>query len=449
MSNDGKDLDKFPKTPALSRIVCKGVGKLIFPNGNIIRGSVLIKILINGRLQVFISLSSKINTDSTFQLECETLTGYKLIGEDLFFSREKTNFNLINYYIYSGFIKKILFRSNNLCYKKCRYVFQLTNFHWNLINTTININNYAIKLRLITPGNLLSQNEIDDVKSSYKSIAISNELTVENVKKSKIKQVDDLISTLVFLMSIANRGYLFPFRKERTSYKDELIFLELEEPAFFDPGWPRQLIHPEHLGFFLESTYNNLQSKNSDYELRIAIDHYLQALTLRSAWSISLGIFTALETINSAFYKKNLDSNKKLHYFWIQDDKKFLENSQLVDGLLQVIKEHYPEISCLQEPEMNSLKSQLRYINRRSYKTRLVYMLKELNVEFTNDMVRAIINIRNKIIHSGVPAFSEDKEFNNKSKKAWVNIQNAACLFERIILSILEYDGKYEPFDYE
>ena len=178
----------------------------------------------------------------------------------------------------------------------------------------------------------------------------------------------------------------------------------------------------------------------------MAVDHYLQALTLRSAWSISLGIFTALETINSAFYNKNLDNRKKSNYFWIADDDKFKNDCELLNDLLKVLADHFSRFSKLQKPEKESLKTQLRWINRRSYKTQLEYMLKALNVGFVKKDVRSIVNIRNKIIHSGIPSFSEDSDFYNKSTNAWVDVQRAANLFEKIVFAILEYDGEYEPF---
>jgi len=441
------DLDIFPNTPAISRINCKGEGRLIQPNGKKFKCHVLIKRLINGRLQVFASLDNQINTSVSYRLECETATDYKLTGDDLKFNQQNLFTDTNEHFIYSGFINRLIYRSNKRCYKQCKCIYQLTNSHWNLISTIINIGGFLIKMRLITPGGIMSQGDINDIKSSYKTNAISNELLVENVKKSQIKDLDELVSTLVFLMSFANRGYLFTCLEKRATSKDDLIFLNLKEPVFLRQGWSRQLIYPKDLGHFLETTYDKLLKKNMDFELRMAIDHYLQALTLRSAWSISLGIFTALESINSAFYHKNLNDQKMANYFWIADDKKFKNECNLLDDLIEVLANHFPRFSKLQKPEKNSLKSQLSWINRRSYKTQLVFMLKVLKVKFDMEDVRTIVKIRNKIIHSGAPSFSEDSDFYNKSADAWEHVQRAANLFEKIVLAILEYEGEYEPFN--
>jgi hypothetical protein len=447
MNNHEEILNCFPNTPALRMIRSDGDGLLISSKARKIKCPIFVKQLVNGRLQVFISTDKELKTSLEYQIQFKIDSGLYFFGKSLHFTQETVHFNELGTHIYSGFIDELTYQNKKRCYAKCQCIFLLTNHHRNFQNFSIKVENWVVKTRLISPSRILKQAEINDMKSSYFLNTISTEISIENVKKGEVKGVEKLIATLSLLMSFANRNFHFIASYERLSRRKKLLYYQLREPTFHKPGWPRQLIPPRCLGGFLEVALDNFQKRNLEFELRMAIDHFLQALTLRSAWSISLGIFTAIETINSAFYNKNSNTNKKSNYYWVPDDKAFEENKDLYVEILNVLTNHFSEFSNLDKSEKDSLRAQLRWINRRSYKTQLMYLLNCLHVKFDKNDIRAVINIRNRIIHSGVPVFSEANEYSKATEKAWNYVQKAAKLFENIVLAILGYEGQYEPFN--
>ena len=421
------------------------VERMIFPNsilqnsrnGNQINCNAMIKWLINGRIQVIITTGERIKTFQSYKLS-SIKNEYELTADILAFSNKIINPLGLNEEKYSGFTSLVSIRKTNkdAGLFSCKYL--LTNSHWNLKSFEITIKDIVFHFRLITASDKMSQKEINNIRDCYKINIISNEIVVENIEKDQIPEVDEIVKNLIFLMSIANRGYVFLSGKFVYNSSGELFSCEYKEPIFHNTSWGRQLIPPENLKEFLLTTYQSIREVD-EYKLHIALDHYIQSLSLRSGWSTALGIFTALETIINAFYSTNKNTIKDTNYYWVVPDKNFRKDKALYEELLDLLQNHFTRFSTLSESERNSLCSTFRGLNRRSYKSQMINFLESNQIKYEKQELQSIIDIRNEIVHQGIP----QEESNDI---AWDTVENAATLFERIVLRILGFDGIFQSF---
>jgi hypothetical protein len=88
-------------------------------------------------------------------------------------------------------------------------------------------------------------------------------------------------------------------------------------------------------------------------------------------------------------------------------------------------------------------------VKRRSYRTQLKRMLDLLNVEYESSELQVFITTRNRLIHEGTPVSANTplSEYDDKSAAAWENVKKATGLFERALLSFLNYEGQCTLFD--
>jgi len=127
----------------------------------------------------------------------------------------------------------------------------------------------------------------------------------------------------------------------------------------------------------------------------------------------------------------------------------FDANKRALDDLIAVLASHFRGFDNLSSAEKESLKAQLRALNRRSYKYQLQIMLDQLGVSYSRKELQAFIDIRNRIIHQGVPIPGDipADEYEHGTTQGWRRIQAAASLFERALLAVLSYTGLCELFD--
>jgi hypothetical protein len=153
---------------------------------------------------------------------------------------------------------------------------------------------------------------------------------------------------------------------------------------------------------FLDATYHTNESRVQKLEMAYMTDHYLQALTIHSIWPQSIGIFTAMETLKTAFYNRN-----------------------------------------------THLETHTEQGRRHSYRRLLATMFDVLCVNYRPEELQEFIGTRNKLIHEGtaVPANTPLSEYDEKSEAAWQQVGKAVNLFERALLAFLNYHGPCELFD--
>jgi len=324
----------------------------------------------------------------------------------------------------------------------------LTNFRFTSLASPLKIlvEDFSVEIGRLGWRN---QGEIEEHSSAYQHPMVSTYLRMKDVPLVKQSKAIECLQGIVELLSIAQRGYTFIVAQHTYDAEGRWLDSRFTEPNFTSRGWLRPLIPDESLADFLKATYPHLTTKYQNLQLANVIDHYLQALTLRSAWPTSLGIFTAMETLKTAFFRQTEDAEDSKHEFWVIPYDTFEKEPDLLNELIDVLCRHFPRFCNLKKGERDSLKAQLKGLNRRSYKTQLKRMLDRLEVNYHKNELQPFISIRNRIIHQGTPAEgkSSGTEYEHRASQAWEQIEAAISLFERILLTVLGYRGTSGLFD--
>lgn len=297
---------------------------------------------------------------------------------------------------------------------------------------------------------------VDEHSNAYKHMRITSYLQVREVPAVEEHRALESVRGMLQLLSIAQRRYVLSTAQHKYRTDEQWLESQFHEPAFTSRGWPRPLIPVESLESFLTAAYPNLTAKYQSLELGNVIDHYLQALTLRSVWPSSLGVFTAMETLRAAFFRQSTDIKDREFQYWIvpgdtSSREPWLLPGTVVEDLFRVLKSHCSRFDGLRRPERQSLRAQLRGLNRRSYKTQLRRMLNQFGVEYAEKELQPFIDIRNRIIHYGTPAPATTSvtHYRQRATRASQHISNATSLFERTLLAALGYEGPRELFNAE
>jgi hypothetical protein len=287
--------------------------------------------------------------------------------------------------------------------------------------------------------------EIAEHSNAYRHATISAYLRIQNVPIAEEAGALECLRRIASLLSVAGRGHVFLAAHHRLDEEKQWLNSRFAEPVFTARGWLRPLIPAEALGDFLTTGYPHLVTEFQNLELGNVIDHYLQALTLYSVWPLSLGVFTAMEALKAAFFRQ---AGNEEAQFWVPLAD-FEADEEVLDDLISVLGDRFSRFVHLGSGERQSLKAQLRGLNRRSYKYQLRTMLDRLGVEYSRKELQPFINIRNRIIHEGVPIQSDVSidDYERGTSRGWQRIQAAASLFERALLAVLGYTGPCELFD--
>lgn len=410
--------------------------------------------LLNGRLQVRAVPDVKHGSSQRwnewltrcepFALEGQDDTGIQLSAETIRFTR--TNLSLADFrhtlvgYAQSATRRRGKEPGGGPVAIKC----ELSNFRVGSIiyPVKIQIDDYSLEVgRLTWPG----WAEIDEHSNAYQHATISSYVLIEDISVEEQDKAIECLHRIGSLLSIAGRGHVFCAARHRFDAEERWSDSQFSEPVFTARGWLRPLIPARALGEFLTAAYPHLSTRYQSLELGGVIDHYLQALTLHSVWPLSLGIFTAMETLKAAFLRP---AEKSEAQFWIVPAD-FDANKSALDDLIAVLASHFRGFDNLSSAEKESLKVQLRALNRRSYKYQLQIMLDQLGVSYSRKELQAFIDIRNRIIHQGVPIPGDipADEYEHGTTQGWRRIQAAASLFERALLAVLSYTGLCELFD--
>ena len=202
---------------------------------------------------------------------------------------------------------------------------------------------------------------------------------------------EEFTRDLCDLLSLAERSYVWCVSQHWENADGVIVRSRYEEPKFHYSKFPRSLISTGNLTLFIQDTIDNYEMQRSTWKLFWALDYYLQTMSLNSAWSQALGFFTALETLKQAFLDQ---SGRK---------------------------------------------------ERPAYKIILKEMFRELKMEVGDDELKQLVELRNQIIHTGSPDFAKGPW--NDATSAFRRACEFGGLVERTILTILKYQGKFEPYD--
>lgn len=291
---------------------------------------------------------------------------------------------------------------------------------------------------------------IEEHAVAYHHAALSTCLKIENIPLSKAQDAVDCLQEIATLLSIACRGHVFITARHIWNQEKGKFDSLFEEPAFLDRRWGRPLIPTDHIEDFLIAAFPADKDRVEKLELAFMTDHYLQGLTIRSIWPQSVSIFTAMETLKTAFFNQNNNNENATYHYWIVPPEDFESNVAMVNEILEVLTKHFSRFGQLTNDERRSLKDQIRHsLKRRSYKTQLKRMLDLLSIDYTSNELQFFVNTRNRLIHEGtpVPASTSLDEYYEKSNTALVNVKRATSLFEQSLLAYLSYQGPRELYD--
>jgi hypothetical protein len=171
-------------------------------------------------------------------------------------------------------------------------------------------------------------------------------------------------------------------------------------------------------------------------------------MSIHSVWPQSVGFFTALETLKSAFLRQHGD---ELQYYLPPGkvyDKEFKEK-KVAYRVIDILGDAFDVFSHLSGDDRAALKLKVKTeLSRRPYKLVLSNMFQELGMVVGEDDLKWLVRLRDQIIHTGSPRYGGKEPWadSNSSEAArWVN--RFAGLLERTFLAVLGYRGHFERYD--
>lgn len=449
-----RDKSANQQIPAFALQQFTGKGHLRCQHGRCWDSEFEIIRLLNGRLQIRAVPDVKHSSSTSwnewlkrcepFALEGEDGNGVQISAEDVAFTR--TNLSLPDFRnTLIGYAQSVVRgQDREPDTGSVTIECELSNFRTNscIYPVTIQVEEYGVD---IGRRSWLKWGEIAEHSNAYRHATISAYLRIQNAPIAEEERALECLHGIASLLSIAGRGHVFLAAHHRFDEEKQWLNSRFAEPVYTARGWLRPLIPAEALGDFLTTAYPHLVAKYRNLELGNVIDHYLQALTLYSVWPLSLGVFTAMETLKAAFFRQAGDEEAQ---FWVPPAD-FEADEGVLGDLISVLSDHFPRFFDLSSGERQSLKAQLKGLNRRSYKHQLQTMLDQLGVSYSRKELQPFIQIRNRIIHQGVPVQSgvPIDDYERGTSRGWQRVQAAASLFERALLAVLGYSGRCELFD--
>ncbi|MFW6097605.1 MAG: hypothetical protein ACOC9Z_05995 [Chloroflexota bacterium] len=289
---------------------------------------------------------------------------------------------------------------------------------------------------------------MEEHASAYQHAAIRTYLGIKEISRDNFQDAISCLHDIVDLQSIAFRGYVFVVGEYVEDFEAGEVTINFQEAPFSSRAWGRPLVPSQSIEEFLVAAHPQCNGRIEKLELSHIVDHYLQALTLRSIWPRSVGIFTAMETLKSAYFRRNDTEEASKVRYWVPPFETFRNNRKLLSEVVDVLAIHDDKFMGLTQSERDSLRAQIYGLNRRSYITQLRWLLSQLAVEYENTELRLFIDTRNDLIHRGtpVPVDTPLEEFEDKNTAAWEQVRETISLFERTLLAFLNYSGPRELY---
>lgn len=255
-----------------------------------------------------------------------------------------------------------------------------------------------------------------------------------NLKDQDVDVVDE-ISKLTYLMSYINRTHISPVCFN--FYYNEHLIKCILYPALTTKFSDRdKLIEPKNIKYFIEKCYPIFLENYYDFSLNIVISIYLESLLSNYVDSSYILLVLGLESFLLAYENQCKNNGEIINPSSINRVKKdlidfFSEKEYVIDvGDLELLAEKiaYGNTSLIEKLSLLKKKDK--------FKSNLD--LKPEDYDFPT--------IRNEIIHTGkVP-----KEIKSSKGKRQINMaveyHRMLFLLDKIILSLLEYDGVFNDF---
>ena len=222
------------------------------------------------------------------------------------------------------------------------------------------------------------------------------------------------------------------YEKMMDSENYELVLYKMRKPKRKTPSY-RSLTNPAHSSIFFQSAYAGYKGREKElndlYDFNIALEWHLEANIASVLESQYLMACTCLELLVDR-YQTTLGTE-------------FTMDQATFDGHLYPILVNTSR-ECMRKLGMTSnqrreIYTKLKGLNRRSLRAGIESLTDHLKVKYDDlfDDIGIIIQIRNKITHSGM--YDDVEELSRVFNKLYV-------LLARIFLSIINY--KHDYFDW-
>jgi uncharacterized protein YutE (UPF0331/DUF86 family) len=275
---------------------------------------------------------------------------------------------------------------------------------------------------------------------ALKTAGILSSITIDPLEQMSEHQLDDLVRALCGLLTFAQRSPVHCVAQQWKDANGIILKSRYQEPVFYSPTIFRPLIPAETLATFIQDSFENYKRQWKPWDLGHAIDHYIQAMSLRSSWSQAIGFFTALETLKNAFLQQPGRAELGYHV-----PKGEFRKKHIVSQVIELLAKNFEVFKDLSGDEKRSLYGKAGELNRRAYKLVLREMFRELRMTIDDDELRRLVDLRNQIIHRGSPDYGKSPW--KEPAEAASEAARFAGLVERTILAILDYQGGSERYD--
>lgn len=435
MSSQIKHLGKFVKE-------YKGSGEIVFGNGERYRGKFECGQLSTGKIVGSIVLSEHLLFNKLNQLMREvSYNGHKLVGttdtgQELVMSfsfitshqspMTKSDGQIIGF---PGREIMVRLKKTKSKYKELRY--GVTNFEFIGSKMSVHSNGTYASDRL--PVNINSKKIIFEQISAYKNVIkdlkskggidVTSEAITEFKVSNDINTISNIIDDLCLLLSFIRGTYLSWIYWDGYSSKGKVIQTYCRDcyTKPFEGVIPIiDYRYPHDTKYFLEKCYKNYKQNKDKLGLNLAIEFYLESISLIWLEPKYLCAFLALEVLNERNSSiKNITSWRKF-----KDLRKEIEKT--INHL------------SIYEEEKKALHRKVPEIIRYPLEMRLLKMFKDLSIDISGYDIKRLITLRNKIVHEGT--------FSEPGLDHYPDYKKLICLLDKTILGLLEYDGYYRDF---
>lgn len=268
---------------------------------------------------------------------------------------------------------------------------------------------------------------------STRSVAVTAEATLDvQGGVTDLGCYDEMMDVVCTLMSLAKgNGVAWIYTK---LLDDDGGLISMEMTGNVAPPWrfAGALIGgstASQLKAFIAHSYGSYLQERDRFNLPVATGYYLASKSQAERYTSFLLACTAMETLASNYAEKHEQGDLR----FVVSEKGFHDQeSRLQDSLRGVLGEAFPGLA---DGELDDALVKVKELNRRSFRRILKKMLEERGVDYDKKSDLQFIEVRDKVVHEGVPGKNPGELFRQYS----ILIE----LLDRILLKILRYDGEY------
>ncbi len=186
------------------------------------------------------------------------------------------------------------------------------------------------------------------------------------------------------------------------------------------------------LKLFVSCCYDAYFEARDRFNLPVVIGYYLASKCEPEMYTKFLLACTAMETLISNFAEKGTQGDLR----YIVPEDKFKEKRDELEGLVsEALVRVFPRLS---EAQVDDARVKVAEINRRSYRRLVRKMLEEVGVDFHRQADLRFIDLRHKLVHTGVLGTDVRESLGHYSR--------LIELLDRVLLKILQYEGQYQKY---